>query len=99
MGKDSVYYKTKARTQKVKLRELIDQLPTFAADYIYSKDLTTQPSTLISYCYDLLTFFRFLQAHNSTLNDIAIKDMPLSILEHLQSEDIVEYQRYLELRR
>mgnify|MGYP004646506679 FL=1 len=97
MGKDSAYYKTKARTQKVKLRELIDQLPTFAADYIYSKELTTQPSTLISYCYDLLTFFRFLQTHNSTLSDMTIKDMPLSILEHLQSEDIVEYQRYLEL--
>ncbi len=42
----------KQRSQKVKLRGLIDQLPSFAADYIYSKELTTQPSTLISYCYD-----------------------------------------------
>ena len=48
MGKDSAYYKSKTRSQKVKLRGLIDQLPSFAADYIYSKELTTQPSTLIS---------------------------------------------------
>ena len=61
MGKDSSYYKDKAKTQKIKLRELIAELPSFASDYIYSKELTAQTSTLISYCYDLLTFFRFLQ--------------------------------------
>lgn len=97
MGKDSAYYKSKTRSQKVKLLGLIDQLPSFAADYIYSKELTTQPSTLISYCYDLLTFFRFLQTHNSTLKDLSLTEIPLSVLDHLQSEDIVEYQRYLEL--
>lgn len=97
MGKDSSYYKNKSHDQKVKLRELIGQLPSFAADYIYSKELTTQPSTLISYCYDLLTFFRFLQEKNPALADTPIDRMPLRLLDSLRSEDIVEYQRYLEL--
>ena len=60
MGKDSAYYKDKAKMQKLKLRELIGELPDCAADYIYSKELGAQSSTLISYAYDLLTFFRFL---------------------------------------
>ena len=66
MGKDSQFYKDKTKNQKIKLRELISQLPKCAADYIYSKEQTTQPSTLISYSYDLLTFFRFLGASNPT---------------------------------
>ena len=97
MGKDSSYYKDKAKTQKIKLRELIAELPSFASDYIYSKELTAQTSTLISYCYDLLTFFRFLQSHNPTLQQTDIRDFTLSMLDHIRSEDIVEYQRYLEL--
>ena len=55
MGKDSQFYKDKTKNQKIKLRELISQLPKCAADYIYSKEHTTQPSTLISYSYNLLT--------------------------------------------
>ena len=78
MGKDSDYYKNKSRMQKLKLRELIEELPTCAADYIYSKELVTQPSTLISYSYDLLTFFRFLIEKNPTLHNKAIKEIDLN---------------------
>ena len=56
MGKDSAFYKDKAKQQKILLRSLIKQLPGPASDFIYSKEMTTQTSTLISYCYDLLTF-------------------------------------------
>ncbi|MCR4694043.1 MAG: tyrosine-type recombinase/integrase, partial [Pseudobutyrivibrio sp.] len=97
MGKDSDFYKSKTKNQKLKLRELISQLPKPAADYIYSKEQTTQPSTLISYCYDLLTFFRFLQANNPTITGTDIKKIDYSLLNQITSDDIVEYQRYLEL--
>ena len=97
MGRDSQFYKEKQKNQKIKLRELMDQLPEFAKDFIYSKELTTQTSTLISYSYDLLTFFRFLQEKNPSMSHMAIKDIPLSCLNHLTPEDIVEYQRFLEL--
>lgn len=97
MGKDSQYYKEKKRTQMLKLRELVAELPDFAADYIYSKEIGSQFSTLISYSYDLLTFFRFLIARNPSLKHMTVKDLPLTVLEQITSEDIVEYQRYLEL--
>ena len=97
MGKDSAYYKDKAKMQKLKLRELIGELSDCAADYIYSKELGAQSSTLISYAYDLLTFFRFLLEKNSALRGKTVKDISLSTLDQIRSEDIVEYQRYLEL--
>ena len=97
MGKDSQFYKDKAKNQKIKLRMLLDQLPQYAIDYIHSKELSTQTSTLISYTYDLLSFFRFLQEKNPAISHYEIKNIPLSVLEQLDPEDIMEYQRYLEL--
>ncbi len=97
MGKDSEFYKDKSKQQKLKLRELINQLPQCASDFIYSKEQTTQPSTLISYCYDLLTFFRFLAANNPTIDGSDLKKIDYSVLDQITAEDITEYQRYLEL--
>ena len=97
MGKDSEFYKEKNRQQKLRLRQLLDQLPSWAKDYIYSKEVTSQTSTLISYCYDLLTFFSFLKDKNPLLHDTDIINLKLEVLDHLSSEDIIEYQRYLEL--
>ncbi len=97
MGKDSEFYKDKKKQLTLKLRDLVGQLPRCAVDYIYSKELTTQTSTLISYSYDLLTFFRFLKERNPVLKNIDIKDFPLDILAQLDAPDIVEYQRFLEL--
>jgi site-specific recombinase XerD len=97
LGKDSKYYKDKAKEQKIKLRTLISELPQCAADYIYSKELTTQTSTLISYSYDLLTFFRFLKDRNPALAKKELKDISLDDMKLIRSEDIIEYQRYLEL--
>ena len=70
MGKDSEFYKDKKKKQLLRLRELIARLPGFAVDYIYSKELTTQTSTLISYSYDLITFFEFLQDRNPIYKDV-----------------------------
>lgn len=97
MGKDSEYYKEKHKKQLLKLRELLRELPSFAVDYIHSKEITTQTSTLVSYSYDLLTFFRFLKGANPIFQNMQIKDFRLHDLEQLSSEDIVEFQRYLEL--
>lgn len=97
MGKDSEFYKDKSRNQKLRLRELLNQMPSWAVDYIYSKEVTTQTSTLISYSYDLITFFKFIQDKNPIYKDVELKNIPLNVLDQLSSEDIIEYQRYLEL--
>lgn len=97
MGKDSEFYKSKSKNQKLKLRELISQLPKCAVDYIYSKEQTTQPSTLISYSYDLLTFFRFLASSNPTIDAKDLKKIDYGVLNQITEYDIEEYKRYLEL--
>jgi len=97
MGKDSDYYKMKKKDQKLKLRELLVLLPEFALDYMHDKEVTSQTSTLISYAYDLLTFFRYLKECNPYFRKFEIKDFKLEDIGNLLSEDIVEYQRYLEL--
>lgn len=96
MGKDSEYYKNKNKSQKIKLQELIDLLPQPAVDFIYDKRITSQPSTLIAYSYDLYMFFRFLKEKNPYFKNIEIKQITIDMLANLASEDIVEYQRYLE---
>ncbi len=97
MGKDSEFYKDKTRKQKLRLRELLSQMPSWSVDYIYSKEVTVQTSTLISYSYDLITFFKFIIDKNPVYKNAELKQLPLKVLEQLSSEDIIEYQRYLEL--
>lgn len=97
MGKDSTYYKDKKKKQTLKFRELMAQLPGCAKDFLYDKLMTSQTSTLVSYAYDLLTFFRYLQYSNPTFATKSITSFTIEDLAKLTSEDISEYQRYLEL--
>ena len=97
MGKDSAFYKDKQKNQKLKLRELEDLLPKPASDFIKSKEQNAQPSTLISYCYDLLTFFRFLKESNPIIAGIDIKKIDCDVLEKITPYDLEDYKRFLEL--
>lgn len=97
MSKDSEYYKDKYRGQKIKLRELLSGLPQPAVDFIYDHELTSQPGTLVAYAYDLQVFFRFLRDNNPYFAKKDIIKITTDDLARLSSEDIVEYQRYLEL--
>ncbi len=97
MGKDSDFYKDKKKKQLLRLREIINRLPGFCVDYIYSKELTTQSSTLISYGYDLLTFLSFLKEKNPVFSSIDLKNITLADIAKLSPQDIIEYQRFLEL--
>lgn len=96
MAKDSEHYKSKERNQKKLYHELLNQLPPCAKTYLQDKDLTTQVSTRISYAYDLLTFFRYIKNVNPIYKDIEIKSFSYDDLKNFSSEDISEYQHYLE---
>ncbi len=97
MGKDSEFYKNKKNQQLLKLRELLEKLPPCARDYIHSKEVSVQTSTLVSYSYDLLAFFEYLKMNNPTLKSTEISKITYETLGLIQSEDIMEFQRYLEL--
>ncbi|MBS6466086.1 MAG: tyrosine-type recombinase/integrase [Clostridium sp.] len=96
MAKDSEHYKKKDHDQKALYHELLSQLPPCARDYLRDKDLTTQVSTRISYAYDLLTFFRYIKNMNPCFKSKEIVNISYDDLQLFTSDDISEYQHYLE---
>lgn len=97
MGKDSEFYKDKKKAQTIRLRELLIQLPPCAVDYIHSKDVTSQVSTLVQYSYDLITFFTFMKDQKPVFRNKDPKEISVDLISKISPEDILEYQRYLEL--
>lgn len=97
MGKDSEFYKDKKKAQTIRLRELLIQLPPCAVDYIHSKEATSQVSTLVQYSYDLITFFTFMKDQNPVFRNKDPKEISVDLISKISPEDILEYQRYLEL--
>ncbi|MDD2971976.1 MAG: tyrosine-type recombinase/integrase [Lachnospiraceae bacterium] len=81
----------------LKLRELLAALPPFCKDFFRGITDTTSSRTRIAYAYDLHIFFAFLHETNGVYRKMDIVDFPLSILEQLTREDIVEYSEYLNL--
>jgi len=81
----------------LKLRELLSTLPPFCKDFFRSITDTTSSRTRIAYAYDLHVFFEFLHETNGVYKKMDIVDFPLSILDQLKREDIVEYAEYLSL--
>lgn len=81
----------------LKLRELLATLPPFCKDFFRSITDTTSSRTRIAYAYDLHVFFEFLHETNGIYKKMDIVDFPLSILDQLKREDIIEYSEYLSL--
>ena len=96
MGKDSEYYKEKTYQQKEKLAELLMELPECVKKYINERRLSLQPSTLIMYCYDYMTFFKFLIEKNPVYKAYKPVNFKYEDLDLITSDDITEYMLYLE---
>ncbi len=77
------------------LRELVKELPRFAAEFFRGIEQTTSSRTRIAYAFDLRVFFHFLQEQNSVLRDTPIRDWPISILDQIKAVDIEEYLSWL----
>ena len=81
----------------LKLRELLATLPPFCKQFFRGIQDTTSSRTRIAYAYDLHVFFDFLHQTNGVYRKMDIVDFPLSLLDQLEREDIVEYSEYLNL--
>ena len=95
MGRNSDYYKEQKRLKQKKLKQLESMLPNYVIAYLDEKELNSQISTVVSYAYDLHTFFRYILESNPSCKNMAVKDISLEFLENLTFEDINEYQKYL----
>ncbi|MEG1847291.1 MAG: tyrosine-type recombinase/integrase [Lachnospiraceae bacterium] len=81
----------------LKLRALLSTLPPFCKDFFRGIADTTSSRTKIAYAYDLRVFFEFLHETNGIYAKTDIVNYPLSLLDQLRREDIMEYSEYLAL--
>lgn len=77
------------------MRNLLDEMPKYVSTYFRSIEYTKAPRTRLGYARDLKTFFEFLCTTNPSLKDKAAIDIPIEIMDQLESEDIEEYMDYL----
>lgn len=80
-----------------KLRNLLQELPSFCRQFFRGIEDTTESRTRIAYAYDLGVFFEFLHETNPVCRKMEITDFPLSILDQIGREDLEEYMQYLSL--
>ena len=95
MGKDSKYYKELQKVKNEKIKEVKAQLPLYTAAYVDSCVRRYKISTAYEYASDVLLFFEFLQEKNPKCKKLKLSEIPLSILESLNYEDINEFQSFL----
>lgn len=85
------------RNNITRLRELMEELPSFCRTFFRGVEGTTASRTRIAYAYDLGIFFEFIRRNNPAYRNMEIKDFPLSLLDQIGREDIEEYTEYLSL--
>lgn len=89
------YHDNLNKENTFKLRELMNQLPKFAALFFRGIEPTTASRTRIAYAYDLGIFFEYIKDNNPLYKDTAIPDIPLEVLDQITALDIEEYLEYL----
>ena len=79
----------------VRLREMLQELPPFAADYFRGILGSTSTRTRLSYAYDIRIFFRFLLERNPIYKNKTMRDFRVDDLDRVTALDIEEYIEYL----
>ena len=93
--KNTNYHDELNKKNVIKLRELLDSLPSFCKMYFRGMNDTISSRTKIAYAYDLRVFFEFLYKNNSYVQKFDMKDIPMTVLDKIGREDIEEYLEYL----
>ncbi|MBQ4001606.1 MAG: integrase, partial [Lachnospiraceae bacterium] len=75
------YHRQVDQKNIIKLRELIEDLPSYVKDFFRGIDSQTSSRTRIAYAYDLRVFYRYLHENNPELGRKEIKDISLEDLQ------------------
>ena len=81
----------------LRLREILQTLPSFAKDFFRAIEPRTSAKTRISYAYDIRTFFHFLIECNPVYHNYTMDQFRPEDLEKLDAMDIEEYLEYLKV--
>ncbi len=95
--KQENYHDEQNKQNIVKLRAVLDTLPSFCRIFFRGIEEYTSTRTRLAYAYDIRLFFEFLHERNCVCAKIDISEYPLSILNNLTRIDIEEYLEYISL--
>lgn len=91
------YYEELDKKNIEKIREILGTLPSFCRAYFYEIADYTSTRTRLAYAYDLKVFFEFLQKNNAVCRKMEMTQIPVSILDRVTKDDILEYLDYMTL--
>ena len=78
--KEYTYQEQNNIENQKKLRELLQELPSFTLSFFRGIEPRTSSRTRIAYAYDLHVFFDFLHKENPALARITVQDIKLDQL-------------------
>lgn len=68
-------------------------LPKYIHDY-FTLRRKLKPATKLAYIRDIKIFLEFLQKANPALNNISLKEFPLSVIDQLTKFDMIEFENW-----
>lgn len=93
--KEKAYHENVNVKNEMKLRKLLEDLPSFCRQFFIGIEPTTASRTRIAYAYDIGCFFEYLHTVNPVCQRMDVRELPLSILDQITPMDIEEYLSYL----
>lgn len=75
----------------LRLRELLNTLPSFCSQYFRGIQEYTSSRTRVAYAYDIRIFFEYLHDSNPIFKKTPIREYRLEILDQITRIDIEEY--------
>lgn len=91
------YHDEQNKQNILKLRSILDTLPSFCRTFFRGIEEYTSTRTRVAYAYDIRLFFEFLHEKNSVCAKMDITEYPLSLLNDITRLDIEEYLEYIGL--
>ena len=94
MAEKNSYHDEVVKQNIVKMRAVLETLPSFCRTYFIGIQEQTSARTRLAYAYDLRVFFEYLHRENPVCAKQEIRDYKLEILDQIKKDDIEEYLNY-----
>jgi integrase/recombinase XerC len=78
-----------------KLKEMLQTLPPYCANYFNARNDVLEPRTAVSYAGDLNVFFHYIKEANPLYRNVDVSDIPVEAIGNMESTDIEEFLAYL----
>lgn len=95
VNKPTNYHEEQKKQNILRMREILETLPRFCKDFFRGIEHYTSARTRLAYAYDLRVFFEFMHKNNPECAKLEITDFPLTLLDQITRNDILEYLDYV----